>query len=580
MRCIFIFTLAMAFLFNPVSQGAETSRRQRLVFLNGSCPVLVSMAVEVEGKGFQERWEAFINHVFTTLDGNKDGVLSGKELARIPPPSTLFNSGAAFFTPLTAGPNQSAADANKDGKVTREELARYYESQGGAAFGLSFGEERANRGIVILSTGGRSIPTTEMNQRLFRLLDTDKDGKLSRKELAAAPVLLKNLDADDDEVLTPQEVMGEAANDGGYPVAPQIVGSSTSQEGNPFVHVPHKGEAKEMVDRLLRTYGGPQAKTLTRQQLGLDEARFKQLDTNKDGVLDRMELARFGQGPPDLELKVKVGKNEGIELVAVRTHPGAQASQVSKKANGKILFQLGFTEFELGQGQPGGGLTFAKVNVADVYKMQFTQADEDNNGYLDTKEAQKSGIFRGAFAQMDRDGDGKLFLKEVLTYLSEIEELQKKAGDACITLSVSEQGNGLFEMLDSNGDAHLGLRELRQAVGLLDKLDHDRDNYIRWNEIPRRYQANLERGPAGIGGGAVGVVAVATVDMFNQRRTSGETPRGPRWFHKMDRNRDGDVSRREFIGTPELFRKIDTDGDGLISLAEAEKADAEQRKKK
>jgi hypothetical protein len=48
----------------------------------------------------------------------------------------------------------------------------------------------------------------------------------------------------------------------------------------------------------------------------------------------------------------------------------------------------------------------------------------------------------------------------------------------------------------------------------------------------------------------------------------------------MDRNRDGDVSRREFLGTDEEFRKIDTDGDGLISLQEAIAAEKLFRKDK
>jgi hypothetical protein len=48
----------------------------------------------------------------------------------------------------------------------------------------------------------------------------------------------------------------------------------------------------------------------------------------------------------------------------------------------------------------------------------------------------------------------------------------------------------------------------------------------------------------------------------------------------MDRNRDGDVSRKEWLGTDEEFRKIDTDGDGLISHEEAERYDKLRRPRK
>ena len=53
---------------------------------------------------------------------------------------------------------------------------------------------------------------------------------------------------------------------------------------------------------------------------------------------------------------------------------------------------------------------------------------------------------------------------------------------------------------------------------------------------------------------------------------------GPLWFRKMDVNGDGDVSRREWLGSDDDFQRIDTDGDGLIDAAEAAKADEWFRK--
>jgi hypothetical protein len=43
----------------------------------------------------------------------------------------------------------------------------------------------------------------------------------------------------------------------------------------------------------------------------------------------------------------------------------------------------------------------------------------------------------------------------------------------------------------------------------------------------------------------------------------------PAWFAPADFNGDGDVSRREFLGTLEDFTRLDADGDGYIAAQEA-----------
>jgi len=44
----------------------------------------------------------------------------------------------------------------------------------------------------------------------------------------------------------------------------------------------------------------------------------------------------------------------------------------------------------------------------------------------------------------------------------------------------------------------------------------------------------------------------------------------------MDRNRDDDVSRREFIGPLAIFDQLDTNCDELIDAAEAEQLEKER----
>ncbi|HJQ82340.1 MAG TPA: hypothetical protein VJ828_20435, partial [Lacipirellulaceae bacterium] len=52
----------------------------------------------------------------------------------------------------------------------------------------------------------------------------------------------------------------------------------------------------------------------------------------------------------------------------------------------------------------------------------------------------------------------------------------------------------------------------------------------------------------------------------------------PLWFTKADFNGDGDISRREFLGSFDRFRPVDENQDGYISRDEAAAFDEIARK--
>lgn len=115
-------------------------------------------------------------------------------------------------------------------------------------------------------------------------------------------------------------------------------------------------------------------------------------------------------------------------------------------------------------------------------------------------------------------------------------------------------------MIDSNGDARLSGRELKSAATQLLAYDKDGDRKVSIKEFPYQYDLNIRQG------GRPTYIRNAT-PVPNQLRVPTQ---GPIWFRKMDRNGDGDISKREFLGRPEHFRQLDTDKDDYISRTEAE----------
>src|SRR5262249_16427855 len=143
--------VAILALFSTTSPAADrpkvASDVQDLVFLADGRPLLIRLHIRVDGKPYLAAWEEFVQYVFDQYDTNKDGVLATEEAARAPPAQSLFgNSGGIYFSPggFAVGAGAPGMDANRDGKVTREELANYFRRNGGAPFQLTQGGNQAN----------------------------------------------------------------------------------------------------------------------------------------------------------------------------------------------------------------------------------------------------------------------------------------------------------------------------------------------------------------------------------------------------------------------------------------------------
>lgn len=580
MRAFHLLAAALALLGLTLPAGAAERDVQDFVYLGDKGPLLIRLHVRIDGKPLVEVWQRFMGQLFDYLDVDGDGVLNKEEAARVPPAPVLFNNAPNFVGRRASLPQ--ALDKNGDGKVTRAELAEWYRRIGAEPFQFRSGNPGLENRVQLIIGGQGQLPSADaINNKLFELLDVNHDGKLSRDELARAAAVLQKLDLDDDEMVSIQEMGGNVEPQPGQPV---VLRSATfvqeAVNAGPFLLV-KSGEAnKDLAQRLLNQYGRKGQKTLSRVDLGLDEAAFKHLDMDEDDRLDHEELTRFADRPPDLELRVRLGKKAdkeaALEIIPAKDPLSRLAKSIRPSSDGTLFLELGTVQIELGCADTSSEPQFAQ-RLRQQYLAQFNMADKDNNGYLDSTEAMQNPLYRNVIRMMDRDGDGKLFQKEIIAYLDRMKALQESALRSCASLAIKDQGRGLFDLVDTNGDGRLSLRELRQMVRLTDQLDRDGDNQIGRDEIPHKYRVDVRRGPAIGNQFTPGVVAIRRMGMDNQPALLDRA--GPRWFQKMDRNHDGDVSRREFLGTDEEFHKIDGDGDGLISIEEAKRADERFRKK-
>lgn len=532
--CVALAVMSLA----PVrADESFESDRQDLILLAPLRPLVVRLRITVDRKPFREAWRNRVVAAFNAADTDQDQQLTYAQAVRL-------------VCQLTGKPS---------GTKLEHRAERWRQKDLGIDDFLDVFAEIAPALSVreVAGAGGTAI---------FDILDTDHDHRLSHDELAGAGELLTLRDFNDDEVITADELVED----------PRATARIDVQSGKATAHtmqaaiVPGPGIGPEAVTQALlarydRDQDGRLSTTGAVIELILDEGLARAIPPDAQGYVSASALADYCLTHFDTELAVPIGAS------AAGTRGGASNGtigdfSVHRRMTGDLKVAGRGYEIEIRRHNRNPARNLEE-------SFSFAGFDSDNNGYLDENECRSVPIIAGLFSFLDVDHDGKVMPDEFKPFV----ETRVQVAAAQIVLRVTDGGQDLFALLDGAEDVpdrQLSLREILTAPQLLSSIDRDADGYLAGDEVTQRVTIELYRASAELAEGRAAAVNRPTA-MASKREVATA---GPAWFVAMDRNQDGDVSAREFLGVGEAFVRLDVNDDGLIDAVEAAAAPSDAAK--
>ncbi|MEX2287076.1 MAG: hypothetical protein WD648_08310 [Planctomycetaceae bacterium] len=493
-------------------------------------PVFLRLAVQIDGKTPDVFRGSFCKEWFAKLDQNMDGVLDATE------------AGAIATTPPAEGSAsqnwQQFDTAPSDSKLTPEEFRALADAALGPPIAVVKNERSADEAAS-----------------LFGRLDGNQDGVLTTEELQKAREALASLDVDDDETISVGEL-----NSAPEKTAPS--GSSVADHPPILVLGPQTTSAT-VADHLLQYYDVKTSDSrdgaLDPGELGCAPEAISPFDADGNQKLDVAELARLvAETAPQLLLTVSLfDQDRGRPSVSVASPASSSRYELKQAAADTATLGIDALEITLVARRTRSSTGDSRR----YYALRFKVVDKDKNGYLDAKEFPALGLPPEAtFEAVDADKNGQVVSDELVNYLSKQDAVPMNQ----VVMETSDVSRPLFDFLDTREDRRLSARELMSAASRLSQVDGNKDGKVTMAELTTRLgvDVSVKRPPTPRKEMAAPV---------RQRQGAAAVPRdrGPQWFLRMDRNYDGDVSWREFLGPRTVFDRLDADHDGLLSPDEA-----------
>jgi Ca2+-binding EF-hand superfamily protein len=518
---------------NTESAVADELSFERLILFLPEAPLLVELRMTIDGQPFRAVREELVDEVLKLADRDSNGRPTWEEIYSDPKQLVAERFGVQKRN-ITHKEFLKSNDTNQNGEVDREEARRIVAraKSAGEAFSLESSTEYrdSNRRLSIVRT----------------MLDANSDDVLERSELDRAEDRLLARDANDDHIITWDELDDSLAGDE----------QAMSARQNAYLNQPAalrlgpRAAWDGIVYALAELYlsGGE----VPDDAPSLVKSLAARLDADHNGALTFEEVRNLDSVEPQVVLAANFGRSgdllAGVSVVRLSDDLGPADEVVVHSPRG-VLLRLPHTRLQvvLDDRLPPDGQTAAEA--------QFEMLDKDMNGYLEKAEVTDlAADVAKVFEEADEDADGKLYLTEMTAY-----RRRQQPQSSAIQAVAADDQDVLFPLLDANHDGRLTTRELHAARESLSVLAADRDGQIALDELPGAVTLWLGRGmPSNMSPRRNVMAAVVPA-----------TASGPPWFVAMDANRDQEVSLDEFPGTADKFRSVDLDGDGFLSPSEA-----------